>query len=163
MSPLQGLPVWVVIRLCTDEEKIVNYWNNVDENLELEMDVLDDLAGEAQEIRNVNPWLAYSEPIHRLREFGAVIKEMDLLDESLLSSEQMRVVVSTLISNGNYKEFTHPDEDWNAFITKTASSLPASLKVFDVLDKKVVPQINVAKLAAKYNTTGASSTACSVM
>ena len=127
MRPLQDLPVWVVIRLCTDEEQIVDYWNNVDGELEIgshhphphhnllffvlsrfythththtythththihmqDMDVLDDIRGEADEVRAVNNWLYYGEPLHRLREFGATIKEMDLLDEASLSSEQM--------------------------------------------------------------------------
>jgi precorrin-6B methylase 1 len=33
MAPLAQLPAWVVIRLCTDDEKIINYWNNIDQQL----------------------------------------------------------------------------------------------------------------------------------
>ena len=40
MRPLEKLPVWVVIRLCTDDEPTVSYWNSIDEKLELDIDVL---------------------------------------------------------------------------------------------------------------------------
>ena len=96
MQPLKALPVWVVIRLCTDDDKIVNYWNNIDSQLELGMDVLDDLCGEAIEVGGCNPWLTYGEPLHRLREFGIAVKELDLLDESLLTLEQVRKMSSIM-------------------------------------------------------------------
>ena len=50
MRPLELLPVWVVIRLCTDEDKMVNYWNGIDNEIELNMDVIDDPLGESEEI-----------------------------------------------------------------------------------------------------------------
>lgn len=92
MRPLKDLPVSVVLRLCTNEERVVDFWNRVDAELELNMDVLDDIVGEAQEVRRLNPWLTYGEPLHRIREFGVNVKELDLLDEAVLSTEQVRRV-----------------------------------------------------------------------
>ena len=96
MRPLQSLPVFVVIRLCTDDDRVVDYWNNIDSQLELEIDVLDDYTSEAQEIVKVNDWLTYGEPLHRMREFGVPIKELDLIDEAKLSADQMRAVVALM-------------------------------------------------------------------
>lgn len=94
LKPLEDLPVWVVIRLCTDEKEVLTYWESVDKVLELELDVLDDLVRDAQKISNSNPWLNYGESLHRLREFGSVFKELDVINESRLTSEQMRAVVA---------------------------------------------------------------------
>ena len=58
--------------------------------------VIDDLSGEAQEIHKVNPWLTYGEPLHRLREFGVSIKELDIIDEQLLPLEQFKRICKLL-------------------------------------------------------------------
>jgi hypothetical protein len=96
LRPLQDLPAWLVIRLCTNEAEVVRSWNLVETNLEVELDVLDDLVGEATEIHRFNKWITYGEPLHRLREWGVQIKDMDLLDESTLATEQMRAVCAVM-------------------------------------------------------------------
>ncbi len=86
----------VIVRLCTDQENVSNYWNNVDSQLELRMDVLDDLIGEATQVGEKNSWLTYAEPVHRLREFGVTVKEFDLLDEKKLALEEVKKVCSMM-------------------------------------------------------------------
>ncbi len=96
LKPLRQLPVQLVIRLCTDNETIVDYWNKIDEQVEIDIDVLDDLRGEAEQIHGVNPWITYGEPIHRMREFGINIKEFDLIDTEKLNLEQVKLVCATM-------------------------------------------------------------------
>jgi hypothetical protein len=40
-----------------------------------------------------NGWLTYGEPLHRLREFGTIVKEMDLIDEAPLSVDEMKAMI----------------------------------------------------------------------
>jgi hypothetical protein len=94
MKPLEQLPVWVVIRLCTSEKSICDYWNNVDKIIELDMDILEDIKSEARSIYRFNDWLTYGEPLHRMREFGIYLKDFDLIDERTLTSDQMHKLVA---------------------------------------------------------------------
>lgn len=90
LSRLRDLPVHLILRLCTNDENIVNYWNQIDNDLELHLDVLDDFYSEAREIYRVNPEICYSECIHQYREFGTKTQEMDILDERKLSFDQLK-------------------------------------------------------------------------
>jgi len=96
MKQLKDLPVWVVVRLCTNDPVIIRYWNEIDQELELNMDVVDDYHGEGMEIKKLNPWLTYGEPLHRIREFGVHIKELDLLDEQECQIAQVRQIAAVM-------------------------------------------------------------------
>ena len=97
LRPLVGMPCNVVIRLCTNDTRVAEYWGGIDADLELELDVLDDVASEGAEVHKANPWLAYAEPLHRLREWGGLPKVFDLLDEKSLAPNEASEVVRHIL------------------------------------------------------------------
>jgi hypothetical protein len=157
LKPLQRLPVWLVLRLCTNEQNVVNYWNSIDHELELEIDCLDDLVSDAKEVvQKGNGWLCYGEPLHRLREFGACVKEFDLIDEKTLNSEQARLIVSYVLFDGDVSKLPHPEIDLQGFIA-TIKKANATKKVFDTITGNITNWIDTKKLEKAIRPNGGES------
>ena len=165
LKPLENLPAILVLRLCTNDERLLNYWNAVDSNLEVEVDVLDDLCSEADEAQTANPWLTYPEYLHKMREFGSSLKELDLLDESLLPTEHMRAVVCNLLFDGKKSDIPNPDEDFDAFASAVRQKMDKNKQknqTFDMVSKKYCDLIKMDKLASKYSGGNTQSVSCVV-
>lgn len=88
---------WIVIRLCTNDDSILEYYNRLDDEMELSLEVLDDFIDEAKEVHGYNPWLTYSLPLHRCREMGmschSSFRFLDWLDERTLSRDEISRVL----------------------------------------------------------------------
>lgn len=154
MRRLKDLPVWTVVRLCTDDEKIVNYWNNIDGNLEMDMDILDDLKGEAEEIFEHNPWITYGQPLHQMREFGiSSVKEFDLLDEAALTAEQMSTLVYSVVG-GRKEDYPDPQVNYSNFAKVVSDKQKAMRPMWDPISGRPQPPIRMTALKKTYSPGG---------
>merc|ERR1719387_1730897 len=139
------LPVFLVIRLCTDEDSVVEYYNRIDEEEELPLEVIDDLESEAQEIRQQgNDWLTYSPMIHMIREGGTFMKLLDLLDERKLNALEVRLLAGHFLQLADQQSL--PVSDMAQFHKKAEENVRQMPKVFDPLRHRAAPCVDVRKL-----------------
>jgi hypothetical protein len=147
---LEGLPVWIVIRLSTDEEDVVDFYNNLDDQLELSMDVLDDFCGEAAEIYEHNPWMNYGLPLHRLREMGFHDRVLDMIDERPLTKGEIRDFCLLLFGVDKCDALPDPGIDWDGFVARVKELLSTEELQWNPMKKKLMPWINLKKLEKQY-------------
>ena len=93
---LEGLPLQIIIRICSDESHITEYWQNINAQLDLDIDVLGQVKSEALIVVENNSWLTYGEALHRLREFGVVVPAINNLDLRQLSRQEIKILSQIL-------------------------------------------------------------------
>ena len=145
LRSLEGLPVWIVIRLCTDEENVVDFYNDLDSQLELSLEVLDDFMGEAQEVYSSNKWLNYSLPLHRCREMGFHHRLFDLLDERKFTKGELRDFCILMLGKDQFDGVTDPEENFRQFATQVEKMIKKEKKPWNPIKRRVTPIIDCDK------------------
>jgi hypothetical protein len=155
---LQGL--FLTINLCTDEDKVVDYYNDLDQKLGSElsgMDVLDDFESELKEVQKVgNTFITYTEELHICRMAGCNSVLGDLLDEKRLSAFYMVKLVRELLrlDFGEEEEFD-PEYDESAWMDDTEGFLRTvkrkNPQVWNFQRNKFTPLVDVPLLHKEIN------------
>mmetsp|Transcript_5021 Transcript_5021/g.6551 ORF Transcript_5021/g.6551 Transcript_5021/m.6551 type:complete len:504 (-) Transcript_5021:354-1865(-) len=146
LKALQSLPVWIVIRLCTNDLTVVNYYNTLDANLELPLEVIDDFLGEAKEVQRVNAWLNYTRPLHTCREMGYHNRVFDLLDERLLTKDELLEFLQLLFGKQTMQYFPDIYHEWKGFCVQLKELVQAQGLHYNPLYKKATPWIDMKQL-----------------
>ena len=159
LRSLEGLPIWLVIRLCTDEVKVTNFYNKLDSIINLPLEVLDDFMSEAREVNRHNKWLNYSLPMHRCRELGYHNRVFDFLDERPLTKGELTSFCSILFGSP-MEEIPDPYADWKGFLQYIQSRLVHEDESWDPMRKKNGPWIYIRTLHKIY---GKGEKKCAIM
>ena len=89
IKEIQHYNTSITVRLCTDQESVVTYWDNIDKNLEIRLDIIDSYTDEKPSVKRMNPRLKYEHSMHKLRVFGVVSNDFDRMDEARLTDSQI--------------------------------------------------------------------------
>jgi len=145
LRELSNLPcMCVIIRLCTDDSSIQEYWDKIDEIVELDLDVLDDLSGECEQINLKNPWLTYCEQLQRVREWGTSLKLFDFLDERRLALSEIGQFVNHI--SGSNSLLPDPFDNKEIFIDAIKHDVMDLSHVYNPVKKRHLSWIDFTML-----------------
>jgi len=154
LRALEGFPVWIVVRLCTDEKDVVDFYNELDDQLELSMEVLDDFVGEAKNVYQHNKWLNYALPLHHSREMGFYHRLFDILNERPLTRDELKDFFALLFGEEKVLGAPDPSIDWVGFMKEIKALIKCEDKIWNPVKKKCTRWVNMKKLNRIYRNDG---------
>ena len=149
LKSLQGMPVQILIRMCTEEIEVCDYWENINASLDLDIRILNDVIIEAQKCTELNPWLTYGEPLHHAREFGMAVNvpTLDVLKDRPLTKGEIKTLAKILLSKEGYGGvLPDPEVDWESFVQGVIAMQQQVPLVYCPLKKVMKPWFNAYEL-----------------
>jgi hypothetical protein len=157
---LQLLPVWIVIRLCTSEKDVMNYYRILDKKLELPIECISNFLTESKEIRKYNPWLNYALPLHQCREMGFYHRVFDLLDERPLTKDDLSEFLHIVFGTQTFANAPNMHTEWKDFLQYLKKVVISVDQQWCPHSRKMEDWIDIKKLAMEHGIRGSIRQMC---
>ena len=154
LKQLQLLPVWIVMRLFTNEHSVVSYYRKLDKKLELPMECISNFLTESREIHRCNPWLNYALPLHQCREMGFHHRVFDLLDERPLTKDDLCEFLQVFFGSQPFHNAPNVHAEWKDFLSFLKMAVGGLHQQWSPHSKKMEDWIDVKKLAMEHGLRG---------
>ena len=149
MAVLQKLPVYLIVRLCTNDEASFQFWTTLDLDLDIAIEILDDFEAEAEAAFTMNPWCNYCMPLQRAREWGFRTKLLESLRERPLTHNELRDYCA-LIFGVKKDVLPDPTVEWAMFYYDVEALNAREKRQFNPLVKRNRGWIDLKAMAKMY-------------
>lgn len=147
LRSLSRLQAWIVIRLCTSDEEVIDFFNTVDLELEMSLDILRNHVEESKEVYRHQRWLNYALPLHQFREMGCHLRVFDFLDERKLTLSELREFCVVLFGDKNLPD---PTAEWDYFVAALVQAQRNEQTHWSTIKMRRLPWINIPMLEKEY-------------
>ena len=150
LQSLEGLPVWITIRLSTDETKVVEFYDELDSLVDLSIEVIDDYRKESKQVHKYNKWFNYTLPLHRCREMGLKHRVFDHLDERRLTFDELYSFCKLILGNEQASILPDPAIDLDGFTSGVKELVKKEKKLWNPIKKEPREIIETSKILDLY-------------
>jgi len=158
---LQRLPVSIVFRLYSSEDRVLDYYEKFDAELEIPVEAIDDFVEEAKQVYRHNNWINYCLPLHRCREFGHHDRLFDLIDERSLTGQEACSFCELIL--GPINNLPNPIVDFRVFAALLHIKMDEEKLQWNPVSQKMKPWFSVRKMKHAYAPHVVIKDDCSVM
>lgn len=153
---LIDMPIQVVLRLSTDDERVVDFYKEMayEALFVKRLQVIDDFVSECAQVKRWNPWMNYGYPLHLCREGGVYVPAVEQLSHrKLLVPEVIEVLALVLGIVVDSKTYI-PSIDYDGLRKQIKTLNEKTGKCWSPISSSYVPWINMKQLDKLHNVDG---------
>lgn len=153
MEALQTLPVYLIVRLCTNDEASMHFWNTLDLDLGIPVEILDDFEEENRIAYAMNPWCNYCVGVQRAREWGFRSILFEKLRERPLTHSELHDYCA-LIFGVKKDALADPKDQWEDFYYDIEALNARERRQYNPLTKRNRGWIDLKQMGKIYGGKG---------